>query len=164
MNPQTPDFISPDISKSQNAFIDQVPLVPNSGDLFERTIASFSDTNLSEKSKEYWVQVEPRYVTLYDQGVGAGKHCGYDSQIGTNPVKISSKLLIDLITLTFRKNDKSLHSVKFILDILKSLQDNIEHIIKTDNIKINSREVIAYIHGFANGLLTKNNKEQKSNE
>lgn len=149
------------ISKALD-FMDKIPSVKNGADIStEQDQQPVID--YCECSSSYWREREPKYKSQYDKGFAAGKHVVFDTNLFSSTWKIITKLKSDILTNLFRNNDKSVKHVKFMLDILKSLDDNIDHVMKTENIKAEERELVAYIHGFINAIV-KNKTSRETNE
>lgn len=161
---QKPNIISPEINKDDvDDFIGRIPEVKNKADLFVREEPPPPPVNLNNNSKEFWNTQSVSESNMYTAGYAAGKHVSFDPQVRGSIFRVLTKSKINIIKEAIRSNNRSLASIKFLLDILDSLDDNIEYIIKQDGIKINEQEVLAYVHGFINSIINnKTNKELKN--
>lgn len=158
MNPQPPhNFIAP-IESSEKKFIDSIPEVANGADLWSDTDKGLSEIDLLQTNNDFWEQHNIKAASDFKANYRNGIHISHDAKINDLPMYGMLKGYIELLKAMFRNSDKSTQSVKYLLDVLETINDNIVHIIDKENIKIDNQHALASMHGFLIGIITSKTK------
>lgn len=150
-------------SDTSKQYIEAMKEVPNSGNLHKTpdTVPE-REYDYDKAISLYWEIFNYSQLENYKKGSAAGKYAGWDDKNINNPLRLLFRAFEDVLKDSYRRSNKSTVSINFLLDILNTTLDNLDHVIEQDKIKINKQEVISYLQGFTTGLLkTKSKKEDE---
>lgn len=152
------NIISPiiDLGNSEELF-NKIPTVKNTADLNPVIDDNDDDIDFILSSRSYWDKNNPKQLSFYNKGIAAGRHAKHDIDLVQNSWKILTTIKMQVLNDLVRSNEKSISEIKYILDVLNILDNNIQYIINNNKIKINNNELLAYMHGFINSIV--NNQE-----
>ncbi len=146
------DIISPvDMGNAEELF-SKIPTVKNTADLSAPALTDEPDIDYDNAAREFWSMTSPRQLGSYDTGKAAGRHIAHDVEVSKNIWRALTIIKSQVLSNALRSSNKSIESIRYILDVLKILDDNIEYIINSNNIKIDNNEIVAYMHGFINSV------------
>lgn len=158
-----PNFISPiqvpDSQQSSNKFISEVS---NTANLWTESRESVEPASLIKFNRKAWEYYNPGQVANYDQGVRRSENFSYDSKVASNCLYILLKSYIELLKCVYRDNEKSLSDIKFMLEMLDTIHNNINHLIEKDKVQVNNQAILSEMHGMMIGSIS--NKIKPNNE
>lgn len=153
MNPHQSNYIAP-IPDQTKQFIDSITEVKNSADLWSTSKESDLEINLLDICKRFWNQHNVKVAGDFESSFRNGVHASHDSRLNDNPGYALLRGYIELLKQLFRSSDKSIQDIKYLLDVLEKVNDNISHIISKDKTKIDNQYMLASMHGFITGVIT----------
>jgi hypothetical protein len=156
-----PNYISP-ISSSEKKFVDSIPEVKSSSDLWQADDPEQQRVDIQETNKKFWSQNDIKHVSDFENGYRQGIHLACGDHLNDNLLNVCIDIYTEILKQTYRTNNKSLVSVKYLLDVLKTISQNITYIIEQDKISLINQQMLASMHGFIIGVTNHKTKAREN--